>query len=110
MEDDLEGFGVCCEHDEVSKTPVECLRGFVGAFLQLYHLTIRIKQEVRDIVINSIIRNLLVRILRLKKKVILVWREQTGSGARRFPCSACCRPWARRGISLLSRPFVFWDC
>lgn len=39
MEDDLEGFGVSGEHDEVSHTSVEGLRGLVSSFLQLYHLT-----------------------------------------------------------------------
>ena len=39
MEDDLEGFGVSGEHDQVGKTFVEGFGGLVGSLLQLYHLT-----------------------------------------------------------------------
>ena len=51
MKDDLEWLGVSREHHQVSKATVQGFRRFVGAFLQLYHLT-RLEH-----VINSIIRN-----------------------------------------------------
>ena len=46
VEDDLEGFSVSGEHDQVSETSVKGLGGLIGAFLQLYHLTIRIEMRV----------------------------------------------------------------
>ena len=41
MEDDLEGFGIGGEDDQVGKTSVESFGRLVGSFLQLHHLTIR---------------------------------------------------------------------
>ena len=40
VEDDLEGFGVGGEDDQVSHSTVESLGGLVGALLQLYHLSV----------------------------------------------------------------------
>ena len=39
MEDDLEGFCVSSEHDQIGKAFVEGFGGLVGSLLQLYHLT-----------------------------------------------------------------------
>ena len=39
MEDDLKWLGVGGEDYEVGHTTVEGLGGFVGALLQLYHMT-----------------------------------------------------------------------
>ena len=51
MEDDFERLGVSGENNEVGHATVECFGGFVGALLQLYHMT-----RLAWCAINSIIR------------------------------------------------------